>query len=255
MQNPSTKQLIFVTIAIFAALALIFSLILRNSFDFRGLSFKEMPGRRPVYDTEGKALPHDPAFILSSPIDLAQTPTAARLDMPLGSEHGALTYDSQPFLTLNLQRNGKHLGDDFNGIGGMDTDLGDPVYSIGAGRVVYSGDAESGWGNVLMIAHRLPDGSRLQSFYGHLQRRDVGVGTDVMRGEAIGAVGMGDGAYPAHLHFEVRDSFSVNPGRGYFSDAMNRRDPSGTVENGRCAPDDLLNQAPQEPLTTPEIRW
>ena len=253
MKNPNTRQLVIVTAVIFAALALTFSLILKTSFDFRGLSMKEMPGRRLAYGKDGTALPNDPALILTRPVELAATPTAARLDMPLGSEHAALTYDFQPFLTFNPDRGGRHLGDDLNGIGGMDTDLGDPVYAIGAGRVVYSADARSGWGNIVIIAHRLADGSRFQSFYAHLQRRDVSAGMDVVRGETVGTVGKGGGAYPAHLHFELRDSLCPNPGRGYFDSALNRLDPSATVRAKRGAADELLNSPPRERLVQPEI--
>jgi hypothetical protein len=255
MKNPNAKQLILVTAVIFAALALTFSLILKNSFDFRGLSMEEMPGRRPAYGSDARALPHDPALILTSPIELARTPTAARLDMPLGSEHAALTYDFQPFMTFNPKRDSNHLGDDLNGIGGMDTDLGDPVRAIGAGRVIFSGNAQHGWGNVVIVTHRLADGTRFQSLYAHLERRDVPAGTGVVRGEQIGTVGKGGGSYPAHLHFEVRDSLCPNPGRGYFIAALNRWDPSGTVKKFRGASDDLLNVAPRQRLAQPEIKW
>lgn len=253
MKNPNIKQLVIVTAVIFAALALVFSLILRNSFDFRGLSMKPLPGWRLAYGKDGSALPNDPALILMRPIEAARAPTAARLDMPVGSEHAALTYDAQPFLTFNPDWQSKHLGDDLNGIGGMDTDLGDAVYAIGAGRVIYSGDAQGGWGNVVIIAHRMPDGTRLQSLYAHLQRRDIGAGMEVVRGEEIGTIGKAGGAYPAHLHFEVRDSLCPYPGRGYFTSALNRLDPSGTVKKRRGAADDLLNPPPREVLEIPEI--
>lgn len=66
----------------------------------------------------------DPAFAVLSPIEMVLTPTADTFDYPVGSEHGALTYNAQPFLVSN------HLGDDFNGIGGQNSDLGDPVYAV-----------------------------------------------------------------------------------------------------------------------------
>jgi hypothetical protein len=70
----------------------------------------------------------DPAFRLPSPLELASLPTAARFDFPLGSENGALTYNAQRFTENH------HLGDDLNGIGGEDSDPGDPIYAVADGR-------------------------------------------------------------------------------------------------------------------------
>ena len=66
----------------------------------------------------------DPAFRIPSPFELASLPTATRFDFPLGNEYGAMAYNAQPF-TENM-----HLGDDLNGIGGEDSDLGDPIYAV-----------------------------------------------------------------------------------------------------------------------------
>src|ERR1700680_4157106 len=70
----------------------------------------------------------DSAFQLPCPLELAALPTARRFDFPLGSENGAMSYNAQPF-TQN-----RHLGDDLNGIGGENSDLGDPIYCIADGR-------------------------------------------------------------------------------------------------------------------------
>jgi len=82
----------------------------------------------------------DPAFRLPSSLELASLPTAVRFDFPLGSENGAMTYNAQPF-TKN-----HHLGDDLNGIGGEDSDLGDPIYAVADGRVLLARDGGPGWG-------------------------------------------------------------------------------------------------------------
>jgi len=71
----------------------------------------------------------DPAFQIPSPFELASLPVATRFDFPLGSEHGALTYNAQHFTENH------HLGDDLNGIGGENSDLGDPIYAVADGRV------------------------------------------------------------------------------------------------------------------------
>ena len=71
-----------------------------------------------------------PALQMVPAAELASLPLATRFDFPLGSEHGAMAYNAQRF-TEN-----KHLGDDLNGIGGEDSDLGDPIFTIADGRVL-----------------------------------------------------------------------------------------------------------------------
>src|SRR3954451_17357739 len=89
----------------------------------------------------------DPAFRVPSPLKLASLPTATHFDFPLGNENGAMAYNAQHF-TQN-----KHLGDDLNGIGGENSDLGDPIYAIADGRVLLARDGGPGWGNVVILLH------------------------------------------------------------------------------------------------------
>lgn len=189
-------------------------------------------------------LPLDPAFIRLQPREVATLPVATRFDMPMGSEHGALTYNARPF------RIARHLGDDLNGIGGENSDLGDAVYAAGAGRVVYAGSPGRGWGKMILIAHRLPDGDELgpviQTMYAHLESIRVEVGQNVQRGYPIGTVGTAEGAYLAHLHFEVRLGPYVNPGQGYADTPLNRIAPEQFIRAHRGAGVDLLNQPPQK---------
>lgn len=98
-----------------------------------------------------------------------------------------------------------HPGEDWNGRGGGDTDLGDPIYAVSNGRVADFGHYPV-WGNVVLLEHALPDGTRVWSQYAHLE--DIMVDQDgqkVKRGEQIGTMGKGDkNRYLAHLHFELR---------------------------------------------------
>src|SRR5436189_4279837 len=134
----------------------------------------------------------DPAFQFPSPLDLASLPTAARFDFPLGSENGALAYNAQRF-TEN-----RHLGDDLNGIGGENSDLGDPVYAVADGRVLLADDGGPGWGNIIIVLHAYEEnGVRryVQSYYGHCQEILVHAGDDVRRGQKIATVGTAGGKY------------------------------------------------------------
>jgi len=171
---------------------------------------------------------------------LAEIPDAPRFDAPLGSEHGALTYNAQKFWEMNSQRGGHHAGDDLNGIGGMNTDLGDPVHATADGLVVFAGEPSPGWGKVVVVAHRDRGGRLLESMYAHLDRIDVAVGALVARGRRLGTVGTANGHYPAHLHFEMRHGDGVDVGGGYGMLPLNRLDPTATVaELAGAAADDL----------------
>jgi len=199
------------------------------------LRFGNSPDTRPK--------PLDPAFVRLTPLEMATLPLATRFDMPLGSEHGTFTYNARAF------RVERHLGDDLNGIGGGNSDLGDVVYAAGAGRVVYAGSPGPGWGKMILIAHRLPEGDELgpvvQTMYAHLDSIRVQAGQKVQRGDKIGTVGTADGAYLAHLHFEVRLGPYVNPGQGYADTPLNRVAPEQFIQAHRGTTDEALNQAPR----------
>lgn len=158
----------------------------------------------------------DPAFFVLSPIEMVSAPVTTRWDWPLGGRNGALAYNAQAFLTNN------HLGDDFNGIGGWNSDLGDPVYASADGVVVFSGWPADGWGNVVILLHEMPDGELVESFYGHLDSIHVPVGARVRRGETVGTVGNAAGVYLAHLHFEIRRSPVLAVGGGYAGSQLDR---------------------------------
>lgn len=186
----------------------------------------------------------DHRFDFPSAWQAARIPRAPRFDPPLGSEHGALVYNAQKFREMNEKRGGPHLGDDLNGIGGMNTDLGDPVFASADGLVLYAGVPSAGWGNVVVLAHTVPDGRTLHSMYAHLDRIDVMLGALVARGGMIGTVGTANGYYPAHLHFEIRAGEGVDIGGGYAMNPLNRLDPLATVAALRNAAAADLSASP-----------
>jgi hypothetical protein len=177
----------------------------------------------------------DPRLAMVSPEDLAALPTATRFDFPLGTEHGAMVYNAQSF-TQNL-----HLGDDLNGIGGENSDLGDPVFAVADGVVLAAREGGPGWGNIIIVLHACEEkGVRryVQSFYGHVQSILVKPREKVRRGQPIATVGTGDGKYLAHLHFEMRDFLTPFIGAGYRKDTRGWLDPSAFIRAHRGAPDE-----------------
>ncbi len=185
----------------------------------------------------------DPAFQLPSPLELASLPTATRFDFPLGSEGGALTYNAQPF-TSN-----RHLGDDLNGIGGENSDLGDPIYAVADGRILLAREAGPGWGNVIIVMHAyLENGGRkyVQSYYGHVEKILVSPNEEVRRGQQIATVGTAEGRYLAHLHFEMREFMTPFIGPGYRQDTRGWLNPSEFIKAHRGAPADDVGRKPVE---------
>lgn len=172
----------------------------------------------------------DPAFRIPSPLELVSLPTATHFDFPLGNENGAMAYNAQHF-TEN-----KHLGDDLNGIGGENSDLGDPIYAIADGRVLLARDGGPGWGNIVILLHAyLENGERkyVQSYYGHVEKMLIHPGDLVKRGQQIATVGTANGRYFAHLHFEMREFLTPFIGAGYREDTRGWLDGTKFIEQHR----------------------
>ena len=179
--------------------------------------------------------------ILLRPEQVVAAPVVDGFQWPCSAPHGAMIYDAQPFGAMNKKRGGHHTGQDLNGIGGEDTDEGLPICAAGRGLVVYSGAPSAEWGNLVILAHRLPgqEGQVVQTLYAHLKTREARVGEIVSRGERIGTMGTADGAYLAHLHFEAVASLCGEANtHGYH--------PGGTTN--RMNPADLISRYPAPPI-------
>ena len=148
----------------------------------------------------------------------ADAPTASvRLadgfECPVGRD-GAKNY----YVARGFRPNG-HLGEDWNGEGGGDTDLGDPVTCVAHGVVVFAQDYKLGWGNVIIVRHAYVENgvvNYIDSLYGHLNEILVHAGDTVSRGQKIGTIGNNHGQYSAHLHFELRKNITVGMYRSSF---------------------------------------
>ncbi len=171
-------------------------------------------------------------LVLLTPEQMAQAPEVDGFQSPCGAPNGAMSYDAQPFGAPNDKRGGRHLGQDLNGIGGENSDLGEPVRAAARGLVTYCGDAGPGWGNIVVLAHRLPGSGRIvQTLYAHLDSIAVRFGEHVARGRRIGSIGTAGGHYLAHLHFEAIDSLCTEAGMPGYSPqgTMNRLDPQELI--------------------------
>ncbi|HVG32376.1 MAG TPA: M23 family metallopeptidase [Pyrinomonadaceae bacterium] len=128
-----------------------------------------------------------------------------------------------------------HLGEDWNAKTGGNTDCGMPVYAVSKGTIVFAAEAGPGWGKVIIVRHRLPDGKILETLYGHLQSFQRTSG-EVDRRERIGRLGNADGVYPCHLHLELRLSDCPSwgaTGPGYSRDRKGWTDPSDYIDANR----------------------
>jgi murein DD-endopeptidase MepM/ murein hydrolase activator NlpD len=148
-------------------------------------------------------------------------------DFPVGAPNAKGYYRAQKF-GENL-----HLGEDWNGMGGGNSDLGDPVYSIADGEVTFAEDIGLGWGNVVRITHPIDRRHQVEAIYAHFDELRVRKGDWVKRGQVIGTIGDCNGTYPAHLHFETRTEVGLPLGGGYSRDTTGFCDPTEFINKHR----------------------
>ena len=175
--------------------------------------------------------PEPPAQPISFSGQTAFIRLADGFDLPVGKPDGRGYYKAR-----GMRPHG-HLGEDWDGVGGGDTDLGDPVYCIGDGVVVFARDCHQGWGNVIIVRHAYRDGfgvRNVDSLYGHLDKILVHRGQAVRRGQHIAAIGNAHGLYDAHLHLEIRKNIAIGMSRDKFAqDMSNYYDPSEFIASHR----------------------
>jgi septal ring factor EnvC (AmiA/AmiB activator) len=118
-----------------------------------------------------------------------RTTDIGRLDWPV---NGAFLYRFGRYVNPN------NTTTRWNGIG-ISAPAGTGVKSVSAGTVAYAGPMGT-YGNTVILEH----GGGDYSVYGSLSRIDVRKGARVIKGQAIGTVGISDPALGSHLHFEIR---------------------------------------------------
>ncbi|KKH48881.1 N-acetylmuramoyl-L-alanine amidase [Methanosarcina sp. 1.H.A.2.2] len=179
--------------------------------------------------------PEDPVEILSDGFDFPVGAPDGK-----GYKHGTVNdKNGWDFLEYNKNKKIFHPGEDWNGIDDSgnpvgNADFGDLVYAISNGRVIYASLDSNAWGNIILIEHRLQDGTTVWSQYAHLKDMLVSSGDVVQRGQKIGTIGKDDGV--AHLHFEIRKKL-LKPGAWDVSSKTkvleNYHDPSDFINSHR----------------------
>ena len=161
---------------------------------------------------------------------LPMAPGDGCFQLPVGPPYGRGYYVYRGFKTEH------HLGEDWNGVGGGATDLGDPVYAAADGIVSVAEDFAGGWGNVVRVIHAYRVGDDLEhveTLYGHLDTMLVDPGETVVRGQEIGTIGDAHGRYVPHLHFELRTTPGMRLGGGYARLGHGYTDPRAFIETHR----------------------
>lgn len=176
----------------------LYSIAFRNNVDFRELARWNGIGRdyrisvnqvlRLTPPPKGTIIPPAPPVTApSSPLPSVAAPMPA---LPQGFEW---TWPTRGKAIRGFSPGAGTKGMDIAG------ELGQPVFAAGPGRVVYSGNALKGYGELIIIKH---DEVHL-SAYGYNRRRFVAEGDIVTSGQPIGELGLGPESKPL-LHFELR---------------------------------------------------
>jgi peptidoglycan hydrolase-like protein with peptidoglycan-binding domain len=126
---------------------------------------------------------------------------------------------------------------------------GTPIHAGGVGVVSFAGLNTGGYGNLVVVKHRLG----FESWYAHMSRIAASVGQSVSGGVTIGYVGSTGRSTGPHLHFEVRHfGTPVDPTPyllGYLS-ARDRKLANAAGKPRRCRPNaDARKSRDTDPLT------
>jgi murein DD-endopeptidase MepM/ murein hydrolase activator NlpD len=102
---------------------------------------------------------------------------------------------------FGMRRGRRHQGVD------LPLKTGDPIYAPFSGKVRMS-KYYGAYGNLIVIRHE----NGIETFYGHLSKRNVEVGDWVNAGDVIGLGGSTGRSTGPHLHFETRyNGFAFDP--------------------------------------------
>ena len=173
-------------------------------------------------------------------------------DFPIGNADGKGSYTDKAtgksyngwFIATQFAEEydlGIHPGEDWNGAGGGNTDLGQDVFAVANGRVVFAEHCGRLWGNVIILEHIFYENNekkKIRSLYAHLQEIKVSKGETVKRRQIIASIGQDpDKLFMAHLHLELRWDETLPPTYWASSDGKD----ANWVRQHYAAPTEFIN--------------
>src|SRR5262245_3588558 len=172
-----------------------------------------MPPFRRIRDV--LALPATAALLLGVGVadvqaqgELEKTPWATTMVYPVGDPLDFGRPAPGEVNGFNLSRGIQTRGDRHEGLDLSNRSSGGEVRAIAPGLVVTTRTGWSGgWGNMVVLAHRMPGGDLLFSLFAHLLPGSIAVreGEVVALGQPLGRIGSTGHASGPHLHLEFRE--------------------------------------------------
>jgi len=161
--------------------------------------------RMPIGDAERIPQAPPPCGYYSSFEDLGENLELLNLGTSITFNDGAPQnewYVSVKFLEPYFL--GWHPGEDWNDQQGGNSDLGSPIHAIADGVVLYNKNEGNGFGNIIVVGHKLDNGKIIASVNAHMfYQSPCLMGTKLSKGDVIGLLGDTGGNWAAHLHFEL----------------------------------------------------
>jgi peptidoglycan hydrolase-like protein with peptidoglycan-binding domain len=136
------------------------------------------------------------------------------------------------------------MGDGFGFVGGrrhtgidFPEPLGTPVGAAGRGVVTFAGWNSGGYGNLMIVRHRLG----FETWYAHLSAFTAHVGQGVAGGVQIARVGSTGRSTGPHLHFEVRrNGVPINPLPYLLGATSLKPAPKAQTDGLECSPEPMV---------------
>jgi murein DD-endopeptidase MepM/ murein hydrolase activator NlpD len=140
------------------------------------------------------------------------------------------------------------MGDGFGFVSGRNhtgidfpAPAGTPIGAAGVGTVTFAGWNSGGYGNLMIVRHRLG----YETWYAHLSGFSVGVGASVAGGVQIATVGSTGRSTGPHLHWEVRkDGVPIDPAPYLLSQSSLKATAAAVARDLECAKEPVVNRRP-----------